>query len=86
VVETAHVARAVVEEGGEPRFPALEDAITREWQAQDTHRAASDPKLDHAVLHVQNDLPFAEIVALLDALHAPRRGRASAFDVTFSAQ
>jgi len=37
------------------------------------------------VLHVPNDLPFSEIVAVLDALHAPRRGKASAFDVAFAA-
>lgn len=86
VLETSHVPRTAVDTNGEPRFPALRDAITREWQAQSTHRAAGDAKLDRAVLHVQNDLPFTEIVALLDALHAPRRGNASAFNVTLSTQ
>lgn len=85
-LETSHVPRTAVDTNGEPRFPALQDAITREWQAQSTHRAAGDAKLDRAVLHVQNDLPFTEIVALLDALHAPRRGNASAFNVTLSTQ
>jgi hypothetical protein len=47
------------------------DLITAEWTAQGLHRAVTDPKLDKAVIHVPNDLPFAEIVAILDALHAP---------------
>lgn len=85
VLETSHVPRVAVETQGEPRYPALTEAISKEWQAQGQHRDASDPKLDRAVLHVPNDLPFSEIVALLDALHAPRRGKASAFDVAFSA-
>jgi biopolymer transport protein ExbD len=85
VLESQHVARVPVQVGSEARFPALSDAITKEWQAQGEHRAAADRKLDRAVLHVQNDLPFSEIVAVLDALHAPRRGRSSAFDVAFSA-
>lgn len=85
VLETAHVARIPVQVGPEARFPALSEAISREWQAQGEHRDASDRRLDHAVLHVQNDLPFSEIVAVLDALHAPRRGASSAFEVAFSA-
>ena len=84
VLETQHVPRVEVLIGSEPRFPALTEAITREWQAQGVHRASTDQQLDRAVLHVPNDLPFSEIVALLDALHAPRRGKTSAFDVAFA--
>jgi len=84
VLETEHVARAPAEVAGERRFPELREAITKEWQTRRQHRDVSDPKLERAVLHVQNDLPFADIVGVLDALHAPRRGRASAFDVAFA--
>lgn len=84
VLETQHVARVEVPVAGELRFQGLSEAITKEWQAQGQHRADSDRKLDRAVLHVQNDAPFSDIVALLDALHAPRRGKASAFDVAFA--
>jgi hypothetical protein len=84
VLETQHVPRVEVRLGDEPRFPALSDAITKEWQAQGAHRAPGDRRLDRAVLHVPNDLPFAEMVALLDALHAPRRGKTSAFDVALA--
>jgi hypothetical protein len=85
VLEAQHVPRSPVQTGPDVRFPALTEAITKEWQAQGQHRGAGDPKLDRAILHVPNSLPFSEIVAMLDALHAPRRGRASAFDVAFSA-
>jgi hypothetical protein len=85
VLEAQHVARVPLQTGVDLRFPALTEAITKEWQALGQHRAASDPKLDRAVLHVPNSLPFSEIVAMLDSLHAPRRGQASAFDVAFSA-
>ncbi len=85
VLETQSVPRSAIEVKGEPRYPALQEAIIKQWNAQGEHRAASDPKLDHAVLHVPNDAPFTEIVAVLDALHAPRRGAKSAFDVAFSA-
>ena len=85
VLETQHVPRVEVLVGSETRFPALADAITREWRAQGAHRADADRQLDRAVLHVPNDLPFSEMVALLDALHAPRRGKSTAFDVAFSA-
>jgi hypothetical protein len=85
VLESQHVPRVEVRVGAEPRFPALSEAITKEWQAQGVHRAPGDQQLDRAVLHVPNDLPFAEIVALLDALHAPRRGKTTAFDVALAA-
>jgi biopolymer transport protein ExbD len=84
VLETQHVPRIEVMVGSEPRFPALSDAITKEWLAQGVHRAVSDQQLDRAVLHVPNDLPFSEMVALLDALQAPRRGKTSAFDVALA--
>jgi hypothetical protein len=84
VLETQHVPRVEVPVGGETRFQGLSEAITKEWQAQGQHRAESDRKLDRAVLHVPNNAPFSEIVALLDAIHAPRRGKASAFDVALA--
>jgi biopolymer transport protein ExbD len=84
VLDTQRVPRSVVQVGGEPRYPALHEAITLQWNAQGLHRAAGDPKLDRAVLHVPNDTPFAEIVAVLDALQAPRRGPQSAFEVAFA--
>lgn len=84
VLETQRVPRAAVMVGAEARYPALSEAITKEWQAQGVHRAPTDRQLDRAILHVPNDLPFSEMVAVLDALHAPRRGKSSAFDVALA--
>ena len=85
VLDTQRVPRVEVMVGSEARFPALSEAITLQWNAQGMHRAPDDRALDRAVLHVPNNAPFSEIVAVLDALHAPRRGKSSAFDVAFSA-
>jgi hypothetical protein len=87
VLETQRVPRVSMPltDGAEARYPGLSEAITKEWQAQGEHRRTDDRQLDRAVLHVPNDLPFSEMVAVLDALHAPRRGKASAFDVSLAA-
>lgn len=85
VLETQQVARGEVRTGQDIRFPALSEAITHEWSARGVHRGSSDHGLDKAVLHVHNDLPFSEIVAVLDALHAPRHAGKSAFEVAFAA-
>lgn len=85
VLTSRHVERAAVRVGDEERYPTLSHAITEAWQADGQHRAATDRGLDRAVLHVRDDAPFSEVVAVLDALHAPRRGATSAFDVAFAA-
>ncbi|HYQ16582.1 MAG TPA: biopolymer transporter ExbD [Polyangiaceae bacterium] len=85
VLDTLHVARAPTQVGSDTRFPTLSEAITKEWLKSGEHRVAGDPRLDRAVLHVANNLPFAEVVAVLDAIHSPRGGKTSAFDVAFSA-
>ncbi|MDF3069793.1 MAG: biopolymer transporter [Polyangiaceae bacterium] len=85
VVTSRQVPRVAVGAGNEQRYPTLTRAITEAWQTDGQHRAAHDRELDRAVLHVDSDLPFAEIVAVLDSLHAPRRGTGSAFDVAFAA-
>lgn len=84
VLTSRSVPRAAERFGDEHRYPALSQAITEAWLADGQHRAPSDARLDRAVLHVPDDVPFSEIVALLDALHAPRRGKASAFDVALA--
>ena len=78
--------------GGEVQYPALAQAVASEWQNHGQHRAASDPKVDLAVVHTSNATPFAELAAVLDALHAPVRDRAvgpgqvraPAFEVAFA--
>jgi hypothetical protein len=54
------------------------------------HQDANDPSLDEAVLHVQNSAAYEDVIAVLDALRAPRRAvpwakQASVFAVSFAA-
>jgi biopolymer transport protein ExbD len=77
------------------RYKELGDAIEREWQQSGEHRAPNDRRSDQAVLHSDNRTPFRELVAVLDAISAPRRsvvfedGRTAevpAFSATFSSR
>ena len=74
VVSTLDVARKPVHTAqGDVRYPELAEALAREWQAHGMHRGASDSKRDQVVLHTSNSLPYAELVAVLDALHSVER-------------
>jgi biopolymer transport protein ExbD len=90
VVSTREVPRKPVRTAdGDVRYPELAEAVTREWQEHGVHRAATDPKRDTAVLHTPDSLIFADLVGVLDALHAvPRSGRGAerqtAFAVSFA--
>jgi biopolymer transport protein ExbD len=74
------------------RFPDLADKIASEWTAAGTHRDATDPRFDQAVLHTDGETPYASIVAVMDAIYQVHRplqaGRkvdsVPAFNMTFS--
>ena len=77
------------------RYKELTEAVQREWQQSGEHRTPSDRRSDQAVLHSDNRTPFRELVAVLDAISAPRRsvvfedGRTAempAFSATFSSR
>lgn len=85
--------RTVVRSVDVPRaLPALAASIAREWQASGVHREPSDRRFDKAVVHAPDDMPYSELIAVMDAALAPKRevevpGRiatVSAFDVTFA--
>lgn len=73
-------------------FPALATKIDEEWRTAGLHRDPTDRKFDKAVVHAGNDMPYGEIVAVMDAVSQPKRpfasaGRttpASAFEMTFA--
>jgi biopolymer transport protein ExbD len=73
VVASSEVPRRPVEADGTVTYPDLVHALRREVQtlAQTSPGATSRP--ERAVLHATNDAPFAELSAVLDALHAPTR-------------
>ncbi len=78
---------------GDYKYTDLAKKITEQWNAQGVHKAVTDTKFDLAVLHTDNTTPFADIVAVIDAIYAPlRKVKAEnskeesvpAFNVTFA--
>lgn len=90
VVRTVEVPREKARAA--PTFHALAAAVEAEWKAGGTHRDPSDRARDRAVVHAPNDLPYRELVAMMDAVAKSRRplayggvaAPAPAFDVTFA--
>src|SRR5262245_861005 len=73
----------------ERRYPDLGARIRDEWHASGSHRDPSDHRFDQAVLHTGDQLSFREIVAIIDAIHAPKRQAGAsaavpAFNVVFA--
>ena len=76
VVSEIKVPKNPVEIGGDTkivRYPDLAKKIEEEWKTQGGHRDPTDRKLDQCILFSDNRTPFKEIVAVLDALYAPKR-------------
>jgi len=95
VINTIDDERKEVASGeqGDIMFPALAKKVEEEWKANGAHRAATDKKLDEAVLHTDNATPFAQIIAVIDAIYTPKRDyqmgpgqieKIPAFNVTFA--
>lgn len=55
------------------RYTELAKKIEAEWAQHGGHRDPSDKKVDQAIMHTDNRLPFKEIIAVLDALYSPQR-------------
>ncbi|HVU01070.1 MAG TPA: biopolymer transporter ExbD [Polyangiaceae bacterium] len=93
VVNTIEVPRKQVPFGeGEYTYPDLAKKVEEEWKQNGSHRAGTDKKFDQAILHTDNTTPFADIVAVIDAIYTPKREfkigtqqeDVPAFNVTFS--
>jgi biopolymer transport protein ExbD len=86
VISTLEVPKVQIDR----RYPELASTVAAEWRANGSHRDTSDRELDQAVLHTGDKSPFGDIVAIIDAVHAPKRasgalGQApAAFNVTFA--
>lgn len=78
--------------GHQVAFPSLATRIAEEWRAAGQHRDASDKRFDQAVVHTANDMPYGEIVAVMDAVAQPKRSyvahgktvSTAAFETTFA--
>lgn len=73
VLHTLDVERHEVPTAGQPSYPALARTIEAEWKARGSHRSASDPSLDRAVLHTSHGTEFGDLVAVIDAIKRPKR-------------
>lgn len=73
-------------------FPELAREIEVDWKANGSHRDPSDKKFDTAVLHTDNETPYFQVIAVIDAIYATQRPfntglktePVPAFNVTFS--
>lgn len=91
VVKTTEVPREARAKSG-PAYPELASKIAEEWSQTGTHRDATDTKFDHAVVHATNDMPYADLIGVMDAVSQPKRAyksgaqmlKTNAFDVTFA--
>lgn len=90
VVNTIDVPRKPVAVGQDVRYPDLATKISEEWKMNGSHRDPSDKKLDQAVLHTDNNTPFKDVIAVIDAIYEPKRELSGAnepvpaFNVTFA--
>jgi len=75
------------------RYGELAKKIEAEWNQHGGHRDPSDKKVDQAIMHTDNRLPFKEVIAVLDALYSPQRDmqfsdgstkKVPVFNMTFS--
>jgi biopolymer transport protein ExbD len=73
-------------------YPQLAAKVTEEWKASGLHNQGADRKFDRAVVHAANDMPYSDLIAVMDAVSQPKRSYASgdkviptnAFQVTFA--
>ena len=91
VLRSTEVVREPTKTGG-VAFPNLAAKISEEWKASGAHRESTDRRFDRAVVHAANDMPYAELIAVMDAASTPKRHvsngsklvEATAFEVTFA--
>lgn len=55
-----------------PRHGASRE-LAAEWRTSGKHQAASDSRFDQALVRTSSELPLRALIAVVDALHEPRR-------------
>lgn len=91
VLRSVDVPRETKQRGG-IALPNLAAKVKEEWRVSGAHKDSTDRKFDRAVVHAPNDMPYAELIAVMDAVSQPKRGftngqknvETNAFDVTFA--
>ena len=74
VVSESTVAKPDQSASDNITYPDLSKKLGEEWKLHGGHQDKSDKKIDQAVLHADNRLPFKEIIGVLDALYSTKRG------------
>jgi hypothetical protein len=72
-VPTKVVPRELATETHPVELPALAAEVAAMWEAAGIHRTPADPRVDQAIVHVDDAVPYEIVVAVLDAIYAPRR-------------
>lgn len=54
-------------------YPSLAAKIAEEWKAAGLHREATDRSFDRAVVHAANEMSYAELIAVMDAVAEQKR-------------
>lgn len=73
VAAETKVPKPATKPGDAPKYADLAKKFEEEWKIHGSHKDPADGKIDQAILHADNRLPFKEIVAVLDALYMPKR-------------
>lgn len=92
VVKSTEIPRETRQKGA-LGYPRLASKISEEWKTTGVHQAPTDRKFDHAVVHASNDMPYSELIAVMDAVSQPKRDLqlgdkrvpTNALEVTFAA-
>ncbi len=90
VLRSTEIARSTLKAGS--TFPGLAAKVSEEWNASGVHREATDKRFDRAVVHAANDMPYSELIAVMDAVAQPKRRvsdgskviETTAFELTFA--
>jgi len=73
VAAETKVPKPTSKSGEAPKYADLAKVFETEWKTHGSHKDPADMKIDQAIIHSDNRLPFKEIVAVLDALYSPKR-------------
>ena len=75
IISETRVPRPETAPGEQPQYQDLADKIAEEWKRHGGHQDPSDRHRDRCVLHTDNELPFGEVVAVMDAIYEAKRER-----------
>jgi hypothetical protein len=73
VMSETRIARQAVGDTDTPRYADLAAKIAEEWEKHGSHRDKSDRAVDRCVYHSDNQEPFREVVAVMDAIYEAKR-------------